>query len=111
VSISDFLNRTATISRFTVVDDDYSDDADRTYANLIVGMSVRIRKLNASEAEAYLKRNVKATHRMYYLPQTEAVQEVDRVDSEGKTFDIVHVDDWNFQNIYFMVDMVEITWE
>ena len=111
MAIADFLNRTATISRFTTVDDNYSDDADRTYADLIVDMAVRIRKLNASEAEQYLKRNVKASHRMYFLPQTELVREIDRVLSEGKKFDIVHVDNWNFQDIYFMVDMQELTWE
>lgn len=111
MAISDFLNQTATVSRFAVVADDFSDSGERTYSNLIVDMSVRIRKLNAREVDEYAKRNVVATHRMYFEPQTEAVRETDRVISEGKMFDIRHVDDWNFQDVYFMVDMEAITWE
>jgi len=111
MSIADFLNRTATIRSFTEVDDDYSDDTDRTWSDLLTNVACRIRKLTAKEEEEYLKRNVKATHRMYILPPSLTITEKMRVVSEGKTFDIIHVDDWNFQGIYFMIDMEEVAWE
>jgi len=111
MAIADFLNRTATIKSFSEAGDDYSDDAARTWSNLLVNIACRIRKLTAKEEEEYLKRNVKASHRMYILPQSATILEKYRVVSEGKTFDIIHVDDWNFQGIYFMIDMEEITWE
>jgi len=111
MAIVDFLNKTATIRNFTVADDDYSDDADRTWANLLEDVACRIRKLNAKEQEKYLKRESVPTHRMYILPQEETILSSYRVVSEGKTFDIIHVDNWNFQGIYIMIDMVEVTWE
>lgn len=111
MAIADFLNRTATIKTFTVADDDYSDDAKRTSADLLVDIACRIRKLSAKEEEEYLKRNVKASHRMYILPPASTIEEKMQVVSEGKTFDIIHVDNWNFQGIYFMIDMEEKTWE
>ncbi len=115
MAIADFLNRTGTIQKFTEVADDYSDSGERTYSDLVADIPCRLRKLSASEQEEYMKRNVNATHRCYILPpagiSVSDIKEKYRFITEGKTFDIIHVDDWNFQGIYIMMDMVWITWE
>lgn len=107
MTIQDMFNTVATVQRPTHTPSTTSSGGTLVWNDLIVDVSCRIQLMSGREQDVYMQKGIIAQFKFFCLPQATQIQEKDRIISNGKTFEVSYVDNWNFDDHHWRIFLIE----